>query len=204
MARQNHQFGQAKQFTESAKGCLQEAVFFCCSVCSVLTEQTEQDRIYHMDEQNKFIDDIGFYFENLGLQRTGGRIMAYLMICEPPYQSMPELVEALQASKSTISVALWQLQTFHLVERFRLPGKRREYFRLGTEIWERSLQARMDEMAGFKQLAMRGLHLLEGKSPEVRQRLEQMDEFFGFFQREFPKLMEQWRELRRQKTEKSE
>ncbi|MCP5095569.1 MAG: MarR family transcriptional regulator, partial [Chloroflexi bacterium] len=45
-----------------------------------------------------FVEDVGLFFEQVGLPRMSGKIMGWLLIADPPHQSMSELVEALQAS----------------------------------------------------------------------------------------------------------
>lgn len=139
------------------------------------------------------------FFERLGLSRMAGRIVGYLLICEPPEQTMPDIVEALQASKSAVSTALWQLQTVYLITRFSRPGERRDYFRLADDIWYRSFQARMSQITDMRLLAEAGLALLEGGSKAKRQRLELMRDMYSFMEREFPKLLDKWEEEKRAK-----
>jgi len=152
-----------------------------------------------MQNTQQFIENVGSFFEALGLTPMSGRIVGWLLVCDPPYQSMAEIVEALQAAKSTVSTALWQLQTYYLVERFRLPGKRHEYYRLASDVWQRSFQARMHQMTDFRKLAEQGLELLKDDAPEKRRRLELMRDMYGFMEREFPRLLDKWEEEKRAK-----
>jgi DNA-binding transcriptional regulator GbsR (MarR family) len=147
----------------------------------------------------QFIEDMGAYMERNGLSRMAGRIIAWLLICDPPDQSMPEIVEALQASKSSISTALWQLEQVRIVNRRRIPGQRREYFRIDADMWNRAFEARFAEFAALRNLAERGLQLLENAHPQVRKRLELMRDMNNFIEREFPKLLEKWEEEKRAK-----
>jgi DNA-binding transcriptional regulator GbsR (MarR family) len=153
-----------------------------------------------MDEKTqRFIEDTGMFFEQLGLSRMAGRIVGYLLICELPEQTMPDIVSVLQASKSAISTALWQLQTVYLITRFSRPGERRDYFRLADDIWSRSFQARMGQITDMRVLAEAGLALLDGESKAKRQRLELMRDMYSFMEREFPKLLNKWEEEKRAK-----
>jgi DNA-binding transcriptional regulator GbsR (MarR family) len=149
------------------------------------------------DKTQRFIEDTGMFFERLGLSRMAGRIVGYLLVCEPPEQTMPEIIEALQASKSAISNALAQLQTFFLVTRFSRSGERRDYFRLADDIWYRSFQARMGQITEMRELAEAGLALMEGESKEKRERLLLMRDMYSFMEREFPKLLERWEDEKR-------
>ena len=55
------------------------------------------DRYY---EEKHFIEDISRFFEEMGLPRMAGRILGVLLIADPPEQSINDLCEVLQASKS--------------------------------------------------------------------------------------------------------
>ena len=51
-------------------------------------------------EEVHFIEDIGLYFERLGMPRMGGRILGVLLISEPEAQSITDIAAKLNASKS--------------------------------------------------------------------------------------------------------
>lgn len=144
------------------------------------------------DNKQQFVEDTGLYFEKIGLTRMAGRIIGWLLICDPPYQTMGDLVEALQASKSSISTSLRMLEQYSLIQRFSRPGERRDYYRLAPDIWVWSFQSRMHLVTEMRQLAEHGLALLADESPEQRRRLELMRDVNGYLEREFPKMLEGW------------
>lgn len=143
-------------------------------------------------KQQQFVEECGLYFEGVGLTRIAGRIIGWLLICEPPYQQQSELVDALGASKSSISVALKDLTTLYLVERFSLPSDRRTFYRTSKDMWSRSFRARMHQVTQLKELGEHGLEALEDSTPERRQRLEFMRDMNAFMEVEFPKLLDAW------------
>jgi DNA-binding transcriptional regulator GbsR (MarR family) len=145
-----------------------------------------------MHEQQQYVEDVGVYFEKAGLTRMAGRIIGWLLICDPPLQTMQDIGAALGASKSAISTALWQLQQYTLVDRVSLPGERRDYYRVRGDMFYRSWQARMSQLVEIRLLAERGLALLEDASEEQRQRLQMMHDFNLFLEREFSLLLERW------------
>lgn len=151
------------------------------------------------DKKQQFVEECGLYFEGIGLTRIAGRVIGWLLICEPPYQQQSELVEALGASKSSISVALKDLTTLYLVERFSLPGDRRTFYRTSKDMWSRSFRARMNQVTELKELSERGLEALEDDSPERRQRLEFMRDMNAFMEVEFPKLLDAWDAIKKAK-----
>jgi DNA-binding transcriptional regulator GbsR (MarR family) len=154
-----------------------------------------------IDKKQQFVEEMGLYLEQTGLPRMAGRIVGWLLICHPPEQTQPDLVEALQASKSSISTALRTLLQYNLVQRAIIPGERRDYYRIAPDLWVQSWQARMSYLAALRQLSEKGLQALdEAEAPESqRRRLEQMRDLHGFLEVEFPKLLEKWE---REKQEK--
>ncbi len=149
------------------------------------------------EEERKYVEKVGLYFEQLTLPRMAGRIFGWLLISETPEVSMGELVEALQASKSSISSMARLLIQIKLVELVSLPGERRDYYRIHSDAWANSLQDRLEQAHAFRQLAERGLALLAGAGAERRLRLEEMRSLYALLEREIPRLLEGWEEERK-------
>jgi DNA-binding transcriptional regulator GbsR (MarR family) len=151
------------------------------------------------EKRQQFIEEVGLYFERIGLTRMEGRIIGWLLICDPPHQTMGELVEAIGASKSSVSVALRTLTTLYLVERVSIPGDRRDYYKVDSDMWNRSFRARMYQVTEIRKLAERGIELLADEPPERRRRLELTRDHNAFMEQEFPKLLEQWEAIKKAK-----
>jgi DNA-binding transcriptional regulator GbsR (MarR family) len=152
-----------------------------------------------MDNKPQFIENVGLYFERVGLTRMEGRIIGWLLICDPPHQSMGELVEGLGASKSSISVALRTLTTLYLIDQISLPGQRRDYYRASSDMWTRSFRARQNQIFELRQLAEQGLEMLKDEPDDRLKRLELMRDMNAFLEVEFPKLLDRWEEIKREK-----
>lgn len=121
-----------------------------------------------------------------------GRIFGWLLIANPPQQTMSDLVEILQASKGSISTMTRLLIQISLIERVSLPGQRRDYFQIKPQAWSQLTKQRMTQITAFRQLAERGLELLQGDPPGVRQRLQEMHDIHAFWERELPLLDQRW------------
>lgn len=152
-----------------------------------------------MNHHQQFVEDSGLFFEKIGLTRMAGRIIGWLLVSDPPHQTMGDLVDSLQASKSSISTSVRQLEQFALIQRFTRPGERRDYYRLAPDIWVWSFKARMHLIAEMRELAEHGLTLLDGEAPEHRRRLELMRDVHGYLEREFPKLLDGWEQEKQAK-----
>jgi DNA-binding transcriptional regulator GbsR (MarR family) len=148
-------------------------------------------------EVKMFVEKVGIFFEQLTLPRMAGRIFGWLLISESPLVSMGELVDALQASKSSISSMLRLLIQIELVELVSLPGERRDYYRIHADAWTNSLKERLAQAHSFRQLAEEGLGVLGDVSFERRRRLVEMRAVYAFLERELPILMARWEEERK-------
>jgi DNA-binding transcriptional regulator GbsR (MarR family) len=152
-----------------------------------------------MDKKQQFIEEVGLYFERVGLTRMEGRIIGWLLICDPPEQTMGDLVAALGASKSSVSVGLRTLTTLYLVEQVSIPGKRRDYYKASSDMWNRAFRARAHQLTELRQLAERGIALLGDEAPEQRLRLELMRDHNAFMEEEFVKLLDRWDAIKKAK-----
>ncbi len=150
------------------------------------------------DEKKQFVEEVGILFEQSGLPRMAGRILGWLLISDPPHQTTSDLAEALLASKGSISTMSRLLIRIGLIERISLPGQRRDYFRIKSGAWHQMMKESLVQTTAFRQLAERGLRLLEGKSHLNRQWLEEMRAMYAFFEREFPALLERWEQERKE------
>jgi DNA-binding transcriptional regulator GbsR (MarR family) len=57
------------------------------------------------DHEQEFVEACGLYFESAGLTRIAGKVIEWLLICDPPHRLQSDLVAALQASKSASAPA---------------------------------------------------------------------------------------------------
>jgi len=148
-------------------------------------------------EEKHFVEHVGIVFEQTGLPRMSGRILGWLLISDPPHQSMSQLVEALMASKGSISTSTRLLIQIGLIERLSLPGVRHDYFRLRPDAWQHMIRRGLeDEIKMVRQLAEYGLELLKDKTPLTQQWLEEMRDVYTFLEREFPVLLQRWEQER--------
>ena len=143
---------------------------------------------------HEYVESFGLYWEQAGLPRMAGRILSWLLICDPPHQTMHQLTDALQASKSSISTGTRMLIQMGIIERLSIPGQRRDHYRVVPDSWSHIMEEKAKkQFAELRRLSERGLALLDGASPARRQRLEEMRDYYVFMEREFPLILDHWR-----------
>ena len=143
-----------------------------------------------------YVEDFGLYFEQFGLARTAGRMLGWLLVCDPPHQTMDELVEVLQVSKSSISTTSRLLIYIGLVSKVSFPGERKDFYRISEDAWVQGWEAKNNQTTEMKQMAARGLELLPEDETERRERLQEMHDLYAFLEAELPKLTQRWLETR--------
>jgi DNA-binding transcriptional regulator GbsR (MarR family) len=145
--------------------------------------------IYDMEEKH-FVEDIGLFFERMGLTRMAGRVLGVLLISEPVAQSLTQISEALEASKSAISTATRLLVEAELIEQVPSPLPRRDYFRFKPGGWVLFMGQQMRLYKTLHQITERGLELMKAKSPDLRERLQEAHDLFSSLETEYPTWLE--------------
>ena len=141
-------------------------------------------------EEKHFVEDISLYFEQMGLPRTAGRVLGVLLICDPPSQSLTDLCELLQTSKSSISTTTRLLTEMGLIERAVSPLPRQVYFQFKAGGWLVFIRQRLSLWASLHQIAEQGLEVLQDRDPELRERLQEAHDMFSLIEDELPALLE--------------
>lgn len=151
-----------------------------------------------LEEQVGFADEIGLLYEDLGQPRILGRVLGWLLLCEPDYQSVEDLATILHASRGSISTATRSLLRAGLVERQIIRRDRRTYYRIRPGAWTSVFEEQTQTTKRMRQLAERGLELLDGEPAERRRRLEKLHNLTAFYERGTFALLARWRREHRQ------
>lgn len=143
-------------------------------------------------------EDLGLAFDKLGLTPMAGRVLAYLMLSDPPYRSFDEIVEHLQASKSSISTTLKYLEQVEMVNYKTFPGDRRRYFRVAPERWI----AQINIHEKFRSMVNILNHVLEIRAEEgdeLTPGLKDVRDMYLYFETEIPRMFERWEAIKKEK-----
>jgi DNA-binding transcriptional regulator GbsR (MarR family) len=145
-----------------------------------------------VEELGSFADDIGLFYEELGYPRVWGRVLGWLLICQPNTQSAEDLAAALHASKGSISMTTQALVRAGMVERQTLRGDRRTYYRIRPGAWTTVFEEQTRMATKMRELAERGLELLNDEPAERRQRVEELHDLTAFYEQESPAILARW------------
>ncbi len=147
-----------------------------------------------------FSERMGRLAEHHGHPRMLGRVVGWLMVCEPPHQTTAQLARALKASVSAVHTIVRGLLDKGLVDRITFPGERSAYYRIPEDAATRMFRTGLPNVTAIRQLAEDGLKTFSWRSTEENQRLRELYEFHAFFEREMPRLLERWEEERQRRS----
>jgi DNA-binding transcriptional regulator GbsR (MarR family) len=148
-----------------------------------------------------FADEIGLLYEELGLPRAWGRVLGWLLVCEPESQSAEDLAEVLHASRGSISMATRSLIRMDVIERQTKRGDRRTYYRIQPGTWTGVFEQQIQTTTKVCQLTKKGLELLNDEPAARRDRLRELHDFTEFYERECLALIAKWRNDRAQELQ---
>lgn len=141
---------------------------------------------------SSFVEQFGLASAGAGLPRAAGRLLGWLMVCDPAEQTAADLAEVLRASTGGVSQNLKMLTQVRFVEKTVRPGDRRTFYRVAPGAWEKVITAQTTDAILFRRLGEQGLELLADASPQRRARLQELTDFYTFLEREMPSLLQRW------------
>lgn len=167
------------------------------TICSILIVLDVLILGVSMDEEkSRYVEDFGLLFDRFGLPRMVGRVLGALLVSNPPERTAEELADTLRASRGSISSSTRTLVALGLIQRVSRPGERRDYFRVRPNAWNEIMRREAATIRTFREIAERGLELMDSEGPEARRNLEEMRDFYSYWEREMPAVLERWQEER--------
>ena len=147
-------------------------------------------------EQRLLAEEFGLLYEGMGGTRMAGRVAAWLLLSDPPVQSLTEIAGALGVSKAAVSTTVRSLLQAGHVERVSEPGRRGDYYRsCGTR---KDAVLQLDHIQAMGRLIHRCLELIADKDQTQSNyaQLHEMGDFLDFLETEVPGLVERWNTVR--------
>ena len=130
--------------------------------------------------------------EEVGFPHTVARVYAALTLAEGEGLSTGELVDELEVSKASVSNATQFLVGTELVERYRVRGSREAHYRILKGVWGTILAKKFAAVGYIRQTVEDALAL--DPTDKARERLEEMQGVYSFFETEFKKVQDRWNE----------
>ena len=150
------------------------------------------------ERQAAFVEEMGQYLASVGMTPMSGRMLAWMLICDPVEQTAADLSENLQASRGAISGAARALETAGFIRRSRRRGDRREYFSIPPGAMRNLLAGAGQIYHRMTVIAAHGVGVVADLPPESRERIEEFHDFVAFVEQVFPTLLRRYMDERDQ------
>jgi DNA-binding MarR family transcriptional regulator len=125
----------------------------------------------------QWVDQVAAFLARDGMPPIAGRVLGWLMVCEPAEQSAAEIAQANSASRASLTTNLHILTTMGFVTRRTHRGARTAYYRIEDHAWEQVVQRQIAAVAGFRRIASDGLALVGADSQRASRIRDAADTF---------------------------
>ncbi len=139
-----------------------------------------------------YLERWGMLFELLGATRMMGRVLGWLLVCDPPEQSAGDIAQAVGASAGSVSTTTRALTQTGMVERLGIPGERSAHFRVRSGVWGQLLRKRMSYIVSMRDLVEEGLEVGAGEKEDSTLRLRELGSYCSFIEKELPTFIARW------------
>lgn len=142
--------------------------------------------------ERQYAEEAGMVLSAMGLPPAYGKILAWLLICDPPSQTVTQMADALGLSKGSVSAGAKLLESSGLIRRVAAAGRRGTYYEMTADAIIRA--AGSEKFTIFRQLMERGLSVIGDPEGPRAERLRMTRDFYALIEREVPKLIKQFME----------
>ncbi len=143
-------------------------------------------------EISQFVERFAGVLANSGVPSMSARVMARMLVSPSGTMTAAELAEALQISQPAVSGAVRQLIQVSFITRERLPGSRKDHYRIRDDVFAAILERRNSALGEWES-SVRGGAELFGEKTVVGERLTEAAEFFAFIREDLGQLIKTWR-----------
>ena len=130
-----------------------------------------------------------------GIPAMPARVFVALLVSDSGRLTAAELAEVLQVSPAAVSGGVRYLVQLGLVHKERVPGSRRDYYRMPDDVWSDMFRLRDQVLQRWAALIREGIELL-GPGTPAGARLAEHALFFDFVSAEMPAVLKRWAEYR--------
>jgi len=140
--------------------------------------------------QLECLDRMGASADVSGLPPSHIRVFAWLLVCDPPEQSVEDLRSALGLSAGAVSMATAALGRMGFVERVARAGDRRLRYRFPPKAFERVIELRLAATTQARVAADTALR----NAPRPAPRLEGLRDMYAFFEESIAEYLHRLRD----------
>jgi DNA-binding transcriptional regulator GbsR (MarR family) len=145
-----------------------------------------------VDELRSYAEEVGLWSSRQGVPPAFGRLLGWLLICDPAQQTSAELAAALDLSKGSVSTGMRMLERSGLARRVAIPGRRGHAYEIRPDAMIRGTTDAVPHWLAMADLMRRGIELVGADSPRA-ERLAATRDFFEYIAEKIPALVEDFK-----------
>ena len=130
-----------------------------------------------------------------GFPPMPARVFVALLVTDSGRLSAAELAAMLRISPAAVSGAVRYLIQLGLVHKERVPGSRRDYYRMPGNMWDDMIRMRDQVMSRWTALVREGIDLV-GADTQAGTRMAEQAAFLDFATKELSQILGRWQEYR--------
>jgi DNA-binding transcriptional regulator GbsR (MarR family) len=134
-----------------------------------------------------------------GFPPMPARVFVALLVTDSGRLSAAELAAMLRISPAAVSGGVRYLIQLGLVHKERVPGSRRDYYRMPGNMWDDLLRMRDQVMSRWTALVREGIELVGADTP-AGERMTEQAAFLDFATKELSQVLSRWEEYQAGRT----
>jgi DNA-binding transcriptional regulator GbsR (MarR family) len=142
--------------------------------------------------QEKYIEEVGIFYEKYGLPKMAGRILGCLISSNTNNNSFDYLKQTLKASKGSISGNINLLLNQNMIEKHMISGDRKSYYQIALNSLENIMEAKAKSVTEFRLIFEKGIEFNSNKDSLNRKNLSEILKYYEFLEKEIPLLKIKW------------
>ncbi|EHR58954.1 GbsR/MarR family transcriptional regulator [Saccharomonospora cyanea] len=108
----------------------------------------------------EWAEQVSMYLARDGVPPIAGRVLGWLMVCDPPEQSAGQISAAIGASRASLTSNLRVLSSMGFLTSRTRPGERTVYYRMAEGAWAGVVRRQLASITSFLDITGRGLELV--------------------------------------------
>jgi len=141
---------------------------------------------------SQFVERFAGVLANSGVPTMSARVMGAMLVSPTGTMTAAELAESLKISQPAVSGAVRQLLQVSFISRERLPGSRKDHYRIREDVFASILERRNLALSEWESTSRSGASLFGEDSP-VGRRLTEAADFFAFIHADMDQMIKNWR-----------
>jgi DNA-binding MarR family transcriptional regulator len=146
---------------------------------------------------SQFVERFAGVLANSGVPTMSARVMGAMLVSPTGTMTAAELAESLKISQPAVSGAVRQLLQVSFISRERLPGSRKDHYRIREDVFAAILERRNLALSEWESTSRSGASLF-GEDTPVGRRLTEAADFFAFIHADMEQIIKNWRSERQQ------